>query len=133
MFVLGSSPFCLSQDANSEVCQLVENFFGFMPFQQVVNILAGSLTVFTTNIQIQEILDYITQSFGPNPFNITDYESMSKSFNLIIFQPWVKLWVEIFFMMKSFWTVKFKILSFSCTFAIFFQKNRIIILSYGWI
>lgn len=87
--LLGNPPFCLNQDANGGVCQLVENFFGFMPFQQVVDILASSLTGFTSFIQIQEIIEYVTQSFEPNPLNTTDYESMSKSFNLIIFQPWV--------------------------------------------
>lgn len=77
----------MSQDVNDGACQVIENFFGFMPFQQAVNFLASSLTAFTTIAQIQELVDYITQSFGPNPLNTTDYESMSKSFNLIIFQP----------------------------------------------
>lgn len=58
-----------------------------MPFQQVVDTLANSLTGFTSLIQIQEIVEYVTQSFGPNPLNATDYESISESFNFIIFQP----------------------------------------------
>lgn len=74
---------------NSGVCSAIENFFGFTPFQQAVNLLAGALTAFTNILQIQEILLYVTQSFGQNPLDTTDYESMSKSFNLILFHPWV--------------------------------------------
>lgn len=84
---LGGPPFCLNQDVNSVVCGIIENFFAYPPFQQAADLLASSLTGFTTIIQIQEILDYITQSFGPNPLNSTNYESMSHSFNLVIFEP----------------------------------------------
>lgn len=85
----GGPPFCLNQDVNGAVCGVIENFFAYPPFQQAVDVLASSLTEFTTIIQVQEILDYVTHSFGPNPLNITNFKSMSRSFNLIIFEPWV--------------------------------------------
>lgn len=92
VFFTGGPPFCLNQDVNGGVCGIIENFFAFPPFQQAVDLLASSLTGFTTIIQIQEVLDYVTQSFGPNPLNTTDYESMSHSFNLFLFQPWVSIY-----------------------------------------
>lgn len=86
-FFLGNPQFCLSDDVNDGVCSVIENFFAFGPFQQVVELIAGSLTAFTNILQVQEVLLYITQSFGQNPLNTTDFESISKSFNLIIFHP----------------------------------------------
>lgn len=87
VFASGGPPFCLNQDMNSAICGVIENFFAFPPFQQAADLLASSLTGFTTFIQVQEIVEYITQSFGPNPLNTTNYESISRSFNLIIFEP----------------------------------------------
>lgn len=91
IFSSGNPQFCLSNDVNDGVCSVIENFFAFGPFQQVVDLIAGSLTAFTNILQVQEVLLYITQSFGQNPLNTTDYESISKSFNLIIFHPWVDI------------------------------------------
>lgn len=87
VYFSGGPPFCLNQDMNSGACEVIENFFAYPPFQQAVDVLASSLTGFTTIIQVQEILDYVTHSFGPNPLNTTDFESMSQSFNLVIFEP----------------------------------------------
>lgn len=87
MKIAGPPQFCRSDDLSDDVCSAIENFFAFMPFQQIVDILASALTDYTHILQIQEILNYVTHSFGPNPLNSTNYESISKSFNLIIFHP----------------------------------------------